>query len=79
MEAIQTKYLGPTDTEGSRIEASCMGVSVTVPVDYELNKANQHRKAAYAMIFKLDWSRYGPVVGGWVGDTMVFVFSRMSE
>jgi hypothetical protein len=73
MKAISTKYLGPTDTKGSRIRAFANDVrGVTVPWNYELENEENHRAAAEALLAKMDWS--GNLAGGWVKDGMVFVF-----
>ena len=36
MQAIQTKYIGPTNTKGARIKAFCAAGSITIPYNYEL-------------------------------------------
>jgi hypothetical protein len=58
---ITTKYLGPTDTRGSRIKASCdkhsitvsCGLSVIVPYDHALDSFDNHAAAARALAVKL--------------------------
>lgn len=55
MQAIQTKYLGPTDTRGSRIRAVCEAGSVTVGYDHSLNAEGNHKAAAKALCEKLGW------------------------
>jgi hypothetical protein len=53
MQAIVTKYIGPTKTKGARIKAtSCGSFSVTVPFDYE---GNEHEVAARELCKKLKW------------------------
>ncbi len=47
--AILTKYIGPTDTKGSRIKAwSVSGRSVTIGYPYELSGEAIYRKALQA-------------------------------
>jgi len=55
LQAITTKYLGPTDHRGSRIKARCAAGSVTVPWDYALNADANHVAAARALCEKLQW------------------------
>lgn len=52
--AIITKYVGPTDTKGSRISARFLvgGGKVFIPFPYELNSEERHRAAASALIQK---------------------------
>ena len=77
MIAIQTKYLGPTNTKGSRIKAfTCNGHSCTIDYDYALSDEKLHFKAVKALVSKnptgrcLDWNiskmTYGGVKGGYV-------------
>jgi hypothetical protein len=53
MQAIVTKYLGPTNTRGSRIKAAASSGSVTVPFDYE---GDEYETAARALCEKLGWT-----------------------
>ena len=83
MQAIQTRYLGPTNSRGSRIKATCAAGSITIPYPYELSGQACHRKAAEALVTKLGWndSHYGGLLGGQLesGD-YAFVFnSTLSE
>jgi hypothetical protein len=55
MQAIITKYLGPTNTKGSRIKATCAAASVTLGYDSALNSDGNHRAAAEALCKKLGW------------------------
>ena len=57
MKAIETKFLGPPDTKGSRIKASCDGCSVTVSYDHAYSQENNHRIAAWLLIERLGWER----------------------
>jgi hypothetical protein len=83
MQAILTRYLGPTNTRGARIKASCAAGSITISYPYDLSGQAVHRKAAEALVFKLDWTHpnYGTLLGGQLdsGD-YAFVFnSKLSE
>jgi hypothetical protein len=77
MDAIETRYLGPTNTRGGRIKATTLGnhaASVTIPLDHALNSWDNHRAAAEALIAKLEWfdiSFYGGSTAHgsvWVAD-----------
>jgi hypothetical protein len=72
MQTITTKYLGPTNTLGSRIKASGGGKSVTVPYDYGLGDTALHASAVTELNKKLKW--YGTLTGGYTSDGMVWVF-----
>ena len=55
MQAIQTRYKGPTDTKGTRIIATATGGTLTMPYHYELDDDTNHREAAWKLISKLGW------------------------
>lgn len=55
MQAIQTKYHGPTDHSGSRISATCDAGRIIIGWDHALNVADNHRAAADALVVKLGW------------------------
>ena len=54
-QAIQTKYLGPTNTHGSRIKAWCEAKSIIRPVDHSLNEAERHHAVAMELAAMLAW------------------------
>jgi hypothetical protein len=63
IQAIVTKFLGPTNFRGSRVKATASAGSVTIEWDHALNPDGNHRAAAEALCRKLGWSgRY--VEGG---------------
>lgn len=53
MYPIITKYLGPTNTRGSRIKAYCERGSVCVPYDHALNTDGNHIAARKALCERL--------------------------
>ena len=56
MQAIETKYIGPTSARGSRIKALCQADDVTVPYEYGANGSDgAHDLAAIALIRKMEW------------------------
>lgn len=57
MQAIQTKFIGPTNTKGSRVKASCWLGSVTVSWDHALNSEANHIEAIQAMVRKMNDER----------------------
>ena len=62
MQAIDTKALSPTDTNGARIKASCARGSITIPYP-DGNQEEAHAKAAQALVDKFnetDRKQYGP-------------------
>lgn len=62
MEAIKTRFLGPTDTKGARIKASWSKGSLTIPYPYEMGRQERHELAA-RMLFDRDFSKdFGHVV-----------------
>lgn len=52
MQAILTKYLGPTNHRGSRIKAWCERGSITIPLAYELSLEDRHRAAVDELLWK---------------------------
>jgi len=54
-QAITTKFIGPTNTRGSRIKASAYAGTITVAYDHSLNNDENHRAAADALCVKMGW------------------------
>ncbi len=85
MQAIETKYIGPTNYRGSRIKASCERGSITISYESVLNSEDAHIAAADALVAKFvkdDEKRYGsnknpwsaPRIMGGLKKTNVHVF-----
>lgn len=55
MQAIETKYLGPTNTRGSRIIVCAQVGRISVPWDYALSVDENHDAAARAFAAKWGW------------------------
>ena len=55
MQAIITKWIGPTNTRGDRIKATAAAGSVTVPYKGGEDTLNAHRVAAVAFCAKFGW------------------------
>ncbi len=82
MQAIQTKFIGPTNTHGARIKATCEAGSTTIAYDYSIGSSEeerQHQRAAQALAIKLGWlggtELLGDLVSGRLPDgTYAHVF-----
>lgn len=69
LQSILVKYLGPTNTQGSRYKASAAAGSITKPRNYELSNFDDARVTAIELCHKLDWVRAGfELVGGTLPD-----------
>lgn len=54
MQAITTKYFGPTNTKGSRIKATCWAGSITIAYPHEVNSSeSKYKIAAEKLLEKL--------------------------
>jgi hypothetical protein len=65
MQAIETRWLGPTDTKDSRIVARCEAGRIVVPWDDSADVFHNHAEAARKLAAKLGWTRkyYGSLYG----------------
>jgi hypothetical protein len=54
MNVIKTKYIGPSNTHGSRIKASMNKFSVTIPYPHEFSYEVCHFQAVKALVLKHD-------------------------
>jgi len=76
MQAIITKYLGPTEHKPSRVKArAANGQSITMSwhsIDKD-NTEDAHRVAAEALRDKLGWT--GELIAGGTKEGFVFVFA----
>jgi hypothetical protein len=64
MQAITTKFHGPTDSRGSRVTARCQARRMTVGWDHALDSEANHARAAEQLARKLGWS------GRWIGGAL---------
>lgn len=71
MQAIVTKFLGPTNFKGARVKAACEAGQIVVSWDDALNVDENHDAAAHALAHKLGWdvAPYGKLVGGTLPET----------
>jgi len=72
-QAIETRYLGPTNTKDGRIKATAWAGSVTVPYDHALNPDSNHKAAADALIAKMGWTGTFAQGGNAKGNGYIFV------
>ena len=80
MQAITTKYHGPTDYRGARLTASTeSGLRITVPYDHahEGTLESHHATAAIALARKMGW--HGTLYAGGVKGGYVFVWESQWE
>jgi hypothetical protein len=79
MQAILTKYLGPTNHRGSRIVAWCQAGRLTFAWDDALSVDQNHDAVARGLAQKLGWleDTHGRLAGGGLpngmGNCYVFV------
>ena len=79
MIAIECKFLGPTNTKGSRIKASANGHSITRPYDHALGDKSFGTVACeFARTF-LDWTPDDTLIEGWTSKGRVFVFAETAD
>ena len=70
MQAILTKYLGPTNSRGSRVKAHAQSGSIIINWDHGLSNEDNHLLAAKALMNKYEWHKhsaikdYGHLPGG---------------
>lgn len=75
MKAITTKYVGPTNTRGSRVVASDSdGNRASVPYDSSGGREDSYHQAAKALCNKMGWSGCDRMVSGGTKEGRVFVF-----
>jgi hypothetical protein len=76
MQAIVTKYIGPSDTKGARIKATCDAGSITIGYPHELSGEAVHAAAAMALVRKLGWATdfYKDWVAGGLPEQKGYVF-----
>jgi hypothetical protein len=55
-QAIETRYLGATNTKGGRIKATAWAGSITIGYNHALDTQDNHRAAANALIAKMGWN-----------------------
>jgi hypothetical protein len=79
VQAIVTKYLGPTNVRGARIKAACDAGTVTIPYPHELGGYDVHAAAAMELVRKLGWQGRGKWACGSLPNQAGFVFACTGE
>jgi hypothetical protein len=73
MQAIITKVLAPTNSNGARVKATSSSGSITIPYPGFTDDSEAcHRKAAEELCSKLDW--HGSMVCGGLPDGAGYAF-----
>ncbi len=72
-QAIKTKYIGPTNSRGSRVKATCDAGSITIDWQDELNIDRNHATARDALCVKLGWHQYCAWLTGWMDNVAYHV------
>lgn len=72
-QVIKTKYIGPTNTKGSRIKASCGAGSKTIQYRDELSIDKNHKLAIDMLFVQLGWDEKCSLVYGWDKHSMVAI------
>lgn len=78
-QAIQVKYLGPTNTLGSRWKATADAGSVTVSYYHALSSEQNAEAAMLALVKKLEWDEYPATWQGGVLPNGDYVFVRLPK
>ncbi|MFH7600605.1 hypothetical protein WDV06_36740 [Streptomyces racemochromogenes] len=79
MQAIVTKYLGPTEKRNSVIKATAAAGSTLVNYNHALSLQENHRRAAAILSDKFGWNTgaYGTLVmGGLPNGSFAHVFTK---
>ena len=66
MQAIETKYLGPSNVRGSRVKATCEAKTIILDWEDRLNPEENHLSAAGTLAARLGWGRatHGKLISG---------------
>lgn len=72
LQAITTRYLGPTNHRGARVKATCQAGSITIPWDHAWNADKNHAMACAALQAKLGWREKR--IGGALPDGRGYAF-----
>lgn len=68
MQAILTKFIGPTNTLPTRVRASSHAGTMVISYDHEFTGEANHVRAARALAVKLGWRWFTPFVTGYLPD-----------
>jgi hypothetical protein len=68
MQAIRTRYIGPSEVRGSRVTAKCEAGRITMEWDDALDVEDNHRAACAKLCAKLGWEARHYVPGWFDSD-----------
>jgi len=74
LQAITTKYLGPTNHKGSRIKVKSYAKSITYSWDYSLDVGENHTAAANKFLKEMEWDKDTKLIGGSLPDNSGYAF-----
>lgn len=78
VQAIETRYFGPSNVRGARVKAISAAGTVTLGWDHALNPEGNHLAAALALCAKFDWK--GNLAQGVLeSGSHVFVFTERRD
>lgn len=78
MQAIVTKYIGPSNVKGSRVKAACQAKSIILNWDDAHNSYLNHCMAAKTLATKLGWFGHW-VAGGLPDGSTAWVETRLAD
>lgn len=78
MQAIRTKYIGPSNVKGSRIQAKCEARTIYLSYDCALSEDENHKSACTALVRAMGWDvdGYSDMVGGVFDNAHYWVFDE---
>lgn len=81
MQAIQTRFLGPTNHRDARVVAQCQAGRIVVAWDSSTGVEENHALAARALAIKLGWTRkyYGAMYGGGLPNETGYAFVFVND
>lgn len=77
LQAIVTKFIGPTDRRGSRVKATASAGCITLSWDHAWNSEQNHARAALALAAKMNWD--GKYVGGGMPNDSGYAWVNAGE
>ena len=77
-QSIETKFFGPTNFKGTRVQAKACAATVYHNWDHALDSYGNHENAAKALASKLGWE-YSRLVGGGNAASTSYNFVMLCE
>jgi hypothetical protein len=76
MQAIRTRYFGPSNVKGSRIQAKCQAKTIYLGYDHALSLDENHLAACRALRLAMSWDNGPQMVGGFFDGDGYWVFEN---